>query len=313
MTSISRLGLGLTCVALAATLACGRGRPQKFATPEEAVAALDKAAQQDTVQDLQTLFGSESKALVELSDPATARRNRQVFVVAMGEGWHLTDDTNGGKVLVVGNESWPFPVPLVKDGGQWRFDVAAGAEEVIGRRIGRNELAVIRSCSTYVAAQRVYAARGHDGRPPGRYAKAFRSDPGRQNGLYWPAARGEKFSPLGELVAEAAQDGQSLNTSRAGLNTSRPGPSPFHGYYFAILTAQGDSAPGGARDYVADGEMTGGFALVAWPAEYGVTGIMTFVVSDDGVVRQKDLGDQTFKVAGALKRYDPDASWTNAN
>jgi len=307
MTIVStRLGLVLTCAALVATFSCGRARPQTFASPEDAVAALVKAAQQDTIGDLVTLFGPDSKAVVESSDPATARRGRDVFLVAMAEGWQLVDDPAGGKQLVVGNESWPFPIPLVRDKDKWRFDIAAGAEEIVGRRIGRNELAVIRISRTYVAAQRLYAARGRDGRPPGRYAMTFRSDAGRQNGLYWPAKRGEKHSPLGELVAEAAQEGRKLDSSR-------PGPSPFHGYYFAILTAQGAHAPGGPRDYVTDGEMTGGFALVAWPAEYGVTGIMTFVVGEDGVVHQKDLGDQTRTVASALKRYDPDASWTNAN
>jgi hypothetical protein len=307
MTIVStRLGLVLTCAALVATLSCDRARPQTFASPEAAVAALEKAAQQDTIDDLLKLFGRDVNALVQSSSPALARKNRQVFVVAMAEGWHLADDPTGRKVLVVGNESWPFPIPLVRDPAGWKFDVAEGADEVLRRRIGRNELAVIRICKTYVAAQRLYAASGHDGRPAGRYAKTLRSDPGRHNGLYWAAQRGEKPSPLGELLAEAAQE-------REPLDPSRPGPAPFYGYHFAILTAQGANVTGGLRDYVENGEMTGGFALVAWPAQFGVTGIMTFVVAEDGVVHQRSLGEQTSALARSLKRYDPDQSWTIAN
>jgi hypothetical protein len=304
----TRLRLVVAGAALAATVACGAGAraPQTFAVPEDAVAALLKAAQQDTVDGLLTLFGPDAKALVQSSSPAEARRNRDVFVAAMAEGWRLEGDPAGRKVLVVGNEEWPFPIPLVPDARGWKYDIAAGADEVLGRRIGRNELTVIGLCRRYVAAQRLYAASGHDGRPAGRYAKSLRSDPGTQNGLYWPVPRGEKASPLGELVAEAAQQHEPLDPSR-------PGPLPFHGYHFAVLTEQGARAPGGLRDYVQQGEMTGGFALVAWPAQFGVTGIMTFVVAEDGTVYQKSLGDQTFAVARALKRYDPDSSWTMAN
>jgi len=305
MTIVStRLGLVLTCAALVATASCARARPQTFASPEEAVAALTRAAQQDTIDDLLKLFGPEVNTLVQSSSPLEARKNREVFVVAMAEGWRLVDEPAGRKVLEVGNESWPFPIPLVRDGGRWKFDIAAGADEVLARRIGRNELAVIQLCRKYVAAQQLYAARGHDGRPAGRYAQTLRSDPGLHNGLYWPASPREK-SPLGALVAEAAEPDR--------LDPSRPGPLPFHGYHFAILTAQGASAPGGVRDYVANGEMTDGFALVAWPAKFGVTGIMTFLVAQDGTVYQKSLGDETFEVARALKRYDPDPSWTMAN
>jgi hypothetical protein len=301
----TRLGYVLVCAALAATVACGRQRAQTFVVPEDAVAALLKAAQQDNVDGLLTLFGQDAKDLVRSSDPVMARRNRDVFVVAMAEGWRLENEPDGRKVLVAGNESWPFPIPLVRDPLGWKFDVAEGAEEVLRRRIGRNELDVIRICRTYVAAQRLYAASGHDGQPAGRYAKTLRSDSGRHNGLYWTAAQGEKVSPLGALLAEAAQEREPLDPART--------PVPFHGYHFAILTEQGAHATGGPRNYVDNGEMTGGFALVAWPAQFGVTGIMTFVVAEDGVVHQKSLGEQTFAVARSLKRYDPDQSWTIAN
>lgn len=301
----SRLVLILACAALAATASCNRARARTFASPDEAVKALMTAAGQEKPDELLAIFGPDAQELVQSSEPDTARRNRQVFVVAMAEGWRLVDNAPAGKLLVVGNEGWPFPVPIVQDRDGWKFDTAAGRDEVMARRIGRNELAVIGLCRTYVAAQRIYAQRGHDGRPAGRYATAFRSDPGKQNGLYWAASRGEKRSPLGDLVAAAAEDGQPLP---AGAQ-----PAPFHGYRFAILTAQSAAASGGAREYVVDGEMTGGFALVAWPAQYGTTGIMTFVVGQDGVVREKDLGASTDESVKPVARYDPDASWTTSN
>jgi hypothetical protein len=298
--------LVFTCAALAVSLSCTREGPRTFASPEDAVKALVVAARQETIDELLTLFGTDAQPLLESSDPVTARRNRDVFVVAMAEGWRLADDEAGRKTLIAGNEQWPFPVPIVRDGGSWRFDTAAGRDEVLGRRIGRNELAVIRICRTYVAAQRLYARDGHDGLPAGIYARTFGSDPGRQNGLYWPVARGEKRSPLGDLVAEAASEGRPLDSNR------KP-PAPFHGYYFAILTGQGAAAAGGAKTYLANGHMTDGFALVAWPAQYDVTGIMTFVVNQEGVVREKDMGPESEAVARSMTLYDPDGSWATAN
>ena len=232
------------------------------------------------------IFGPDGRDLVDSSDQATARRNRQVFAVAVAERWQLVDQANGSKVLVIGKEAWPFPIPIVKGASGWRFDTAAGKEEILDRRIGRNELAVIRISRTYVAAQRLYASRGHDGQSAGRYARTFASEPGRQNGLYWPTRRGEKRSPLGDLVAHAAEEGRALG--KGG-----PEAPPFHGYYFKILTGQGPAAAGGAKSYLVDEKMSGGFALVAWPAQYDATGIMTFIVNQDGVVHQSDLGAET--------------------
>ena len=297
----------LLCGALAATplsIAAQKGSPQPtFATPEDAVRALTDVVKKGSLPDLLAIFGPESKELVDSSDPATARQNREVFAVAIAEGWHLEDDGANRKVLVVGNEAWPFPVPIVKSGNSWRFDTAAGKEEILARRIGRNELAVIDVCRVYVSAQRRYAQQGHDGKPAGLFAKTFRSDPGKQNGLYWPAVKNEPRSPLGDLVAQASSEGR---TAAAG----REGPAPFHGYYFKILTAQGSAASGGAKSYLVNGELSGGFALVAWPAQYDGSGIMTFLVNQDGVVHQKDLGAQTSKAADALTAYNPDASWS---
>jgi Protein of unknown function (DUF2950) len=277
-------------------------RQPTFATPEEAVAALTSAAKAGGLDDLVAIFGPGGRDLVDVSDPATGRRNREVFVVAVAEGWRLVDQGPTRKVLVVGHEGWPFPVPLVRDGNSWRFDGAAGREEILARRIGRNEVAAIRICRTYAAAQKEYAARGHDGKPAGLYARKFRSDPGRQDGLYWPVARGQSRSPLGELVAQAAQEGRPLHDDRKG-------PSPFYGYYFKILTGQGPHAAGGATTYVTNGDMSAGFALVAWPAQYDATGVMTFVVNQDGIVYESDLGSATGSRAQGMTVYDPGVSW----
>jgi DUF2950 family protein len=270
-----------------------------FATPDEAVRRLIEVVKANDLESLVALFGPHGQGLVDTSDAATGRRNREVFLAAVAEGWRLADRGTGRKELVLGNEGWPFPVPLAKGAGGWSFDAAAGREEILNRRIGRNELAVIGVLGNYVAAQRAYAAGGHDGKPPGRYARRFGSDPGRQNGLYWPARRGEPRSPLGVLMAEASEQGYR----RQGE------PSPFHGYYFRILESQGPAAKGGAAAYVVDGEMTGGFALVAWPVHYDASGVMTFIVNQDGVAYEKNLGPQTAAAVRKLTRYEPDATW----
>jgi len=297
----------LTVIALLAAVAfvaCKR-RPQypTFATPEEAVRVLADTTNAGKLEGLVKLFGPEGQELVASSDPATGRRNQQVFLAAFSEGWRLEDLGTDRKELIVGNEGWPFPIPLVKDAGGWRWDTAAGKEEVLDRRIGRNELAVMRVCQTYVRAQQAYASRGRDGKPAGLYARRFASDPGAQNGLYWPAKRGERRSPLGDLVAQAAGQGYKRDPGQAG-------PTPFHGYYFRILEGQGSAAPGGALDYVVNGEMSRGFALLAWPAHYDASGIMTFMVSRDGIVYEKDLGTATLAKAETITRYDPDETWS---
>jgi hypothetical protein len=272
-----------------------------FGSPEEAVRVLIETVKAGNLDGLIAIFGPDSKDLVASSDPVTARRNREVFTVATGEGWHLEGGAPNRKTLVIGNEGWPFPVPIVKDATGWRFDTAAGKEEVLDRRIGQNELEVIETFRAYVTAQQRYAERGHDGKTAGLYATTFNSEPGKENGLYWPAARGQKLSPLGDLVAQAAEEGRPIDGGKP--------PTPFHGYYYKILTAQGAAAPGGARPYVVSGEMTGGFALVAWPAQYNVTGVMTFLVDQSGVVREKDLGPTTDATARHMTAYNPDSSW----
>ena len=273
-----------------------------FAAPEDAVKALADAVKTGNLDALLALFGPEGRELSASSDPATARMNRQVFAVAFREQWRLEDATPTRKTLVVGNEDWPFPVPLVKGADGWRFDTDAGKEEVLARRIGRNELQAIATIRAYVTAQQRYAQQGHDGKPAGVHATKFQSDPGKENGLYWPTARGQKRSPLGDVVAQAAEEGRPLGKDRVQ-------PTPFHGYYFKILTGQGAAAPGGARSYVVKGDMSRGFALVAWPAQYDATGVMTFIVNQDGTVRERDLGPQTDATARKMTVYNPDASW----
>jgi len=299
--------VGVAAIALAAAvswppLAKAQSPGRTFASAEDAVRALAAAVKSGQLEEVIAIFAPDGQDLAASSDPATGRRNREVFMVAFAEGWRLVNQTANRKTLVIGNEAWPFPVPLVKQGGRWRFDTAAGKEEVLARRIGRNELAVIAICRTYVSAQVQYAKAGHDGKRAGLYAKAFNSDPGKQNGLYWPPVHGKPRSPLGDLVAQAAEEGGPIGGNREP-------PSPFHGYYFKILTGQGAHAPGGARSYVVDGEMSGGFALVAWPTQYDATGVMTFLVSMDGVIRQKDLGTGSDAAARAMTVYDADASW----
>jgi Protein of unknown function (DUF2950) len=309
---IRRHSVALACVctlllplAVSATAAAQTTRHRTFAAAPDAVQSLIAAVKAGNLEELVAIFGPDAEELIASSDPATGRRNREVFAVAVAEQWRLVDDAPNRKTLVIGNEEWPFPIPIVKDTSGWRFDTAAGKEEVIARRIGRNELEVIQTCLAYVTAQQRYAQQAHDGKPAGVYAMKFNSDSGKENGLYWPAARGQKRSPLGDLVAQAAEEGSPVGGNREQ-------PSPFHGYYFKILTAQGAAASGGARNYVVNGAMSGGFALVAWPAQYDVTGVMTFVVNQDGIVREKNLGPGTDAAARRMTSYNPDASWRRA-
>jgi hypothetical protein len=287
-------------LALTVVVSCtDREPPQRmFTTAEDAVGGLQAAVARGDLVELIKIFGPDANLLLDSTDAIAARHRREVFTVAMAEGWRLVDQGED-KVLVIGNEGWPFPVPLARNAFGWRFDTAAGRQEVIARRIGRNELAVIDLCHRYVAAQRAYASATRDGRPAGIYAQRIRSDAGRQNGLYWPAAHGERRSPLGDLIA-AAEPGRAA---------AEPDRTPFQGYYFRILTAQGRAAAGGARSYVVDGVMSGGFALIAWPARYDVTGIMTFLVSHDGVVHERDFGRRTAAAVEGITAYDPDSSW----
>lgn len=305
---MTRLATALivTCATIAATTACRRGDTgsthRRYDSAKAAVSALLQAVKAGDLDEVKAIFGPDAQALIDSSNPDLARRNRQVFTVAANQRWRIEDEGPDRATLIVGYEDWPFPIPLVREGGRWRFDTAAGKEEILARRIGRNELSAIKVAKTYVVAQRLYAKYGHDGKPAGLYARAITSAQARQNGLYWPARHGERRSPLGDLLANA-----SVEAERRADKTE---PQPFHGYFYKILTAQGEAVAGGARDYIVNGELAGGFALVAWPAQYDVTGVMTFLVNQDGIVWETDLGPGTGTAAPAITSYNPDSSWS---
>jgi hypothetical protein len=276
-----------------------------FKTPEEAVKSLMEAVKANDTKALQAIFGPEGKEIGSSPDKVQDKAEKDRFLKAYEEMNKLVKETESKMTLVVGEEEWPFPIPIVKMGGSWRFDTKAGKEELLNRRIGRNELNTIQTCLAYVDAQREYAMKDQDGDGLLAYAQKFGSTKGKKDGLYWEAKEGEEQSPLGLLAARAVSEGY---TGR------KPGDKPvaYHGYYYRILKAQGKNAAGGAYDYVVKGKMIGGFALVAYPAEYGSSGVMTFIVNHDGVVYEKDLGAETAKIASAMTKFDPDPTWKKA-
>jgi hypothetical protein len=271
-----------------------------FATPDEAAKAVMNALETNNADELKAIFGPDVEKDLSSGDPVSDRHDREVMALAMGDSWRWAPTEADRQELVIGDEHWPFPVPLAKVRGGWQFDTDAGADEMLSRRIGRNELRAIDVGRDYVTMQKAYASQPRDGKLAGLYAQRFRSSPGRQDGLYWRVGVEETPSPMGDLVAQAVVEGYDENR----------GPSePLWGYHFRVLTAQGAAAKGGARSYIVNGEMSGGFGLIAYPAEYGRGGIMTFMVNQDGVVYQKDLGEDTLKVATGLEAYDPDKTW----
>jgi hypothetical protein len=291
----------LVMLVLMVPFACKSNKPSlsAFATPDDAANALIAAGKAGDENALLAIFGPDSKDLLESGDPVQDKNTVKAFLSRydMMHRWRRMDD--GSEVLVVGADNFPFPIPLKKNSdGQWFFDTAAGKQEILNRRVGRNELAVIDLCGTLVDAQAQYFAQKHGGVK--QYAQKFISDPGQQNGLFWPETPGQPQSPIGPLAANATAEGYKADPSHH---------QPFHGYYFTILTQQGADAPGGAKDYVVNGKMTGGFAAVAYPAKYGDSGVMTFIVDKDGVVLQKDLGASTQQVASAITSFNPDKSW----
>jgi Protein of unknown function (DUF2950) len=275
-----------------------------FSSPLEAVHALVDAARTGDPAQLEPLLGPQAKDLIASGEEGAAKELLAGFVKAYGEKHSLSVEAQGFEFLQVGQGNWPFPFPIVRDGKVWYFDVERGNEEIIDRRVGRNELGAIAVCEGYVQSQIEYGSRGHDGDSSGIYAQQFLSDPGKQNGLYWAVEKGQPQSPMGPLVASAAIE--------KSLRQSTGAPTPYYGYLYKILTAQGADAPGGAKSYLVDGKLTGGFALVAYPAQYHYSGVMTFIVNQDGVVYQQDLGDQTSDLASKITAYNPDSSWQPA-
>jgi len=272
-----------------------------FKTPEEAVQALAEVIETQDEARKEAMFGKNWRELLGSGDEVADREDALKARAMILEKVAFDDAPGGRKVALLGNDEWPFTIPLVQEGELWRFDVAAGAEELLNRRVGRNELLTLATLHGFVDAQREYHEAGHDGNPPA-YAQKLWSDQGKHNGLYWPSAPGEPESPMGNLVAQAAGEGYRRDDA--------PAPDPYHGYFYRILKSQGKSAPGGEKSYLdAQGLMTGGYAAIAWPASYGKGGVMTFIVNQQGIVFQKDLGEETAAAAAAITAYDPDETW----
>jgi hypothetical protein len=280
-----------------------QARERVFASPEEAVKALVEALRADNAEELRAIFGPAGKEVLSSGDATEDRAGRERFLKAYEAKRALIEEGDAKVVLQIGTEEWPFPIPIVKRGEKWFFDTRKGKEELINRRIGRNELNTIQTCLAYVDAQTEYAIKDRDGDGLFEYAQKFVSTPGKKDGLYWEAKAGEEESPFGDLAAGATREGYRKTNNK---------PVPYHGYYFRVLKAQGRNAPGGAYDYIIKGKMIGGFALVAYPAQYGSSGVMTFIVNHAGVVYQKDLGRNTEKPAQAMKVFNPDRTWRRA-
>jgi hypothetical protein len=295
---------------------------ETFSTPEDASQALIAAAKAKDRAAFGRIFGSDYDQLLS-GDPVEDANDLNDFARGMEESAQLRKDSDTQYTLLVGKNSWPMPIPIVKQANQWLFDTKAGLDEILNRRIGDNELSAIATCRTYVVAQWEYFTEGdHDNDGVAEYAQRLFSSPGQKDGLYWPTADDEKPSPFGELVAEARAEGYGPRARTDITSAKSEGPSgqsgeqgaqrprrPYHGYYFKILTGQGPSAPGGKYNYIINGNMIAGFAFVAYPAKWGNSGVMTFIVNQQGRVYQKNLGPDTEKLASAMTEYNPDPSW----
>ncbi len=274
---------------------------QSFATPEAAVQALVKAAQAKDAKALIKLFGPLGEPLIESGDPVADKNARDNFLARYKAGNSINKSDPAKAVLEIGQDKFPFPIPLASSNGKWYWDSAAGAEEIINRRVGENELRTIQACLAYADAQQEYYLRNVGKDPLQHYANKLISTPGKKDGLYWPTTGSESPSPLGEEFAEARAEGY--------LQPGADKPQPFHGYVYRLLTGQGPNATGGAYDYLVNGELLGGFGVIATPAEYGSSGVMTFIVNQDGVVYSRDLGPDTATAAANIKTFNPDSMW----
>lgn len=286
-------------VLLVCTSASVAGAQQAFNTPDEAASALVNAVKTGERKAMVTVLGADGEDIVSSGDLVADATTRQNFVAAYDAKHQIAMEGDNKATVVVGQEEFPLPIPLVLKDGKWRFDTTAGREEILARRIGKNELDAIQTSLAYVDAQNEYAEKDRTGAGVKTYAQRIISQPGKKDGLYWPTSQGDEPSPLGELVARATAQGYRAGGERA----------PFHGYYFKVLTKQGSAAPGGELEYIVRGKMIGGFALVAYPAEYRNSGVMTFIVNYAGAVFQKDLGPDTARLAERMSSYNPDRSW----
>ena len=296
-------GLAVAALVAAMLLPLGAAAQQSYASPQLAVDALIAAERSNDQATILDILGKDAGPLIYSGDPVADEDNRHAFLAHFDEAHRIDAEGDASAALVIGKDDWSLPIPLLKQGEVWRFDTDAGLQKILDRRIGRNELSVIQSCRAYVEAQRDYAALKPAGDGITEYAGKFISSEGRHDGLYWPAAAGAAQSPLGPLYAAARAEGYG-NGAESGK------PHPYHGYYFKILTRQGSHAPGGAKDYVVKGRLTRGFALLAYPATWGDSGIMTFEVNQSGIVFEKNLGPHTARLASRIRAFDPDLSWT---
>ncbi len=305
-----RSGLAIfTCsfivvVAFSAFVSAEDIKQKTFKTPKQAFRALVEAARNNDATELLAIFGREGKEVISSGDAVADKRARERFVRAAGEATSFTNIDSKTVKAVIGKDKWSFPVPIVKSGKKWIFSTKEGKDEILTRRIGRNELNTIQVCLAYVTAQREYAEKDRNGDGVLQFAQHFLSNKDKKDGLYWEAASGEEMSPLGPLVAHASEEGYPAKKTGK--------PTPYHGYYFKILKAQGENAPGGEISYINEGKMIAGFGLIAYPAKYGVSGVMTFMVNQTGTVYEKNLGPETEELAKAVTKYDPDKTWNKA-
>ena len=295
---ISKLALLAATATFALGIASLAQAQQRFNTPDTAVEALVAAARSGDRRTVLSILGPGSQELVSSGDPVADDNIKQEFLAAYDAQHRIVSESGKPSVLVMGQNDWPFPIPLVQKDGQWSFDTAAGREEILARRIGLNELGAIKAALAYYDAQNEYADKFKGKTGQAVYAQKIVSSPGKKDGLYWPTSGSEPDSPLGEAVAAATQQGYRVGAGE-----------PFHGYYYKILTGQGPNAPGGPVDYVVRGNMIGGFGLVAYPAEYGNSGIMTFIINNDGDVYERDLGPRTGRIASRMSEFNPDHNW----
>ncbi|MGD0646433.1 MAG: DUF2950 domain-containing protein [Acidobacteriaceae bacterium] len=306
--SLSSRRVGVTiCITLMAVMVVLVGCKktpsyQTFASPDEAGDGLLQAAKSGDQNQVLAVFGPQAKNVIFSGDATQDKASIDAYVQAYGTMHRWRKMPDGAQLLLVGADNFAFPIPLRKTSdGKWFFDAGAGEEEIVRRRIGRNELAVIDVCYAIADAQSEYYSQPRNGESTQQFAAKFISDPGKQNGLYWESAQGQPPSPLGPLVAFATGEGYNVKPNEH---------VPFHGYYFKMLSNQGSNAPGGAKDYLVNGKMAGGFAFVAYPSNYGNSGVMTFIINQDAVLLQKDLGKTTIQTAEAMTAFDPDKSWS---
>jgi Protein of unknown function (DUF2950) len=304
-TLLKSLATTLIVVASASiTVSFAARAQQAYETPQKAVDALVAAAKSDDVKGILAVLGQGGQDIASSGDKVADAALLDRFVATYDAKHSVAAEGETKATLIVGGEDYPFPIPLVRGkNGRWSFDTVAGRREILYRRIGDNELSTIQTCLAYVDAQDEYASKDRTGDGRGTYAQRFFSSTGKKDGLYWKTAEGEDQSPLGELFADASAEGYKVGE----------GPTPYHGYYYKILTKQGPAVPGGAADYIVNGKMIGGFALVAYPAEYRNSGVMTFVVNYSDVLYQKDFGPNTGTIAAAMTTYEPDSTWTKVD